>query len=132
MESRIEFFLIGQEEAEDEAFDLSSLPAATVSAPHQALYWEGEEKFALGERAGDLDGSIVVGRRGRAVCQLVLTLDEDNSLVAVGVLPAEQSWDGTRTIAIVGGTGTYERATGSVTVETRNPKRYGVSAQIGG
>ena len=132
MGERIEFVLVGNEEDDDDEFDLSSILTAQVFVPHQVLYWEGEDKFDRGERAGELDGIVAVGKRGRAVCHFILTLDSGASLVATGVLPAERSWDGERPISITGGTGEYERATGSIGVETLNPKRYNVSFLIGG
>lgn len=132
MGERIEFSLVGEEDDEDELFDLSSLEAAQVFVPHQTLYDADDLAFARGERRGELDGIVAVGRRGRAVCHFIMTFDSGDSLVATGVLPAERSWDDDRAIAITGGTGAYERATGTIGVRSLNPKRYNVSFLIGG
>lgn len=129
---RIEFALVGEEDDEDQIFDLSSLEAAQVFVPHQTLYTAVDEGFTRGDRLGELDGIVAVGHRGRAVCHFVLTFDSGDSLVATGVLPAERKWDDGRSIAITGGTGEYERAAGTISVRSFNPKRYNVSFQIGG
>jgi hypothetical protein len=132
MGERIEFALVGEEDDEDELFDLSSPGAGQVFVPHQTLYMAAGDAFARGERLGELDGIVAVGRRGRALCHFVLTFDAGDSLVATGVLAAERSWDDDRFIAITGGTGAYERAAGTIGVRSLNPKRYNVSFQIGG
>lgn len=132
MDSRTEFVLVGEEDEDDEAFDLSSLRVNEVFPVHQTLYWEAGEEFTKGERAGELNGTVVMTGGRRAVCLLVFSLDDGHGLVAAGVLPLERAWDGERHIAITGGTGNHARARGTVAVSTRNPKRYGVSFDTGG
>ncbi len=131
MESQMELSLIGHDVRDDDAFDLAPIPDLPVRPIHQVLHVQNKD-WEAGERVGELFGCAVRAGGDRAICILDFRLDSGDSLVATGMLDAEHAWEGVRSIAITGGTGEYVRAAGVVTVETRNPKRYGISFNPGG
>lgn len=117
--------LIGEDMAGVQT-DLTEAVPGTVIAIDQDLYHEADAPFERAGRAGWLHGTGMLASGDYLVCQLVFSLagDGDDSIVAVGVLPREGDSFGAGVLAVTGGTGQYVSASGSVTVETQNPKRY--------
>ena len=132
METRNEFKWIGiDEESDDDRFDLSLISEEPMRPIHQILY-EQVGDWEAGDRVGEVFGVAIRAGGGRAMCILDFRLDSGDGLLATGGLYAEHVWEGERSIAITGGTGKHVRAAGVVTVESMNPKRYGVSLETGG
>ncbi len=122
MEFTTAFTVIGDEEMQSS--DLAKAAPATVVAIDQALFEELGEPWERGERVGEAHGTAVVTQKGVAVCHITFAFGEEDTIVAQGVLPIEGSTVGRGHIAVGGGTGRFHKATGSLVVETRNPKRW--------
>lgn len=118
------FTLVG-EDMEGTRADLTEAGPATLIAVDQDLFRETDAAFEAGARVGWLHGTAVLTHRDKLVCHLVFSFagDED-TIVAEGVLPRDDSGFGAGVLAVTGGTGTFAEIAGTVTVETRNPKRY--------
>ena len=101
-------------------------PAATVIAIDQQLYDEAGDPWERGDLVGEARGIAVITHGGRAICHLTFELGQEDTLVANGVLPIEGGSIGAGRIAVTGGTGRFDRASGTLVVESRNPKRYRV------
>lgn len=122
MEISTEITLVGEdmEGAQPDA------PESRMITIGQDLFEEEGDPFGKGPRAGELHGFVVLSKGDRLVkCDLTFALD-GGSLEAHGLLPRENGDFGPGLLAVTGGTGKYHKATGSVTVETKNPKRYSI------
>jgi hypothetical protein len=122
MEFSAAFTVIGDEEMQTS--DLAAAEAATVVAIDQVLFEELEEPWEVGERVGEAHGTAVVTQKGLAVCHVTFTFGDEDTIVAHGVLPIAGSTVGGGRLAVAGGTGAFDKATGRLNVETRNPKRW--------
>ena len=98
--------------------------AATVIAIDQQLYDEAGEPWERGDLIGAAYGIAVITHGGRAFCHLTFELGQEDTMVASGVLPIEGDSIGAGRIAVTGGTGRFDRASGTLMVESQNPKRY--------
>lgn len=125
MEISLGFTLVG-EDMEGTRTDLTDAKPATVIPIDQDTYYEAEAPFERGERAGWVHGTAVLTYRNQLVCQLTFSFESDpeDSIVAHGVLPRDDGGIGAGHLAVTGGTGRFEKASGALKVETRNPKRY--------
>lgn len=125
MDSDLGFTLVGEDMPGTQT-DLQGAAPGTVVAIDQDLYREADAAFEAGERVGWLTGTAVLTHRDQLVCHLVFVLDGSGSetIVAEGVLPSEDTGFGAGVLALTGGTGRFAEVAGTVTVETRNPKRY--------
>lgn len=115
--------LIGDEEERTPQELTAETAAATVIAIDQQLY-EEEGDWERGAHVGEVHGTAIVTHGGRLVCALTFELEDEGTIAAHGVLPMEGSSFGGGRIAVTGGTGRYDRASGSIKVDSRNPKRY--------
>jgi hypothetical protein len=123
MEFDATLILIGEDEGSsgrvaDDARD------ATVIPLDQQLYQEGPEPWDRGEHVGEAHGIAITTPSGRAICNLTFEFGDEDSIAMHGVLRVEGNAIGSGTMAVVGGTGKFHQASGSVRVEHRNPKRY--------
>jgi hypothetical protein len=125
MEIAEEFTLIG-EDRDQTWMDLTGAPAATVFVFDQTLFSEGAEPWEKGDEVGSLHGVAVVTHGGRAISTLIFQFDDEDSITAHGVLPVEKSSVGSGLITVTGGTGQFRGSSGQVSIESRNPKRYGI------
>lgn len=125
MEIDGDFTLVG-EDMEGTQADLTGVEPATVVPLDQDLYEEQGAPFERGEHIGSLAGTAILTNRDRLVCNLTFSFlsDPEDSIVAQGVLPREDGGIGPGLLAVTGGTGRFDKASGNLTVETRNPKRY--------
>src|SRR5215470_12582615 len=124
MEFTAEFTVIGEDQESGDNDELSPLPPGSVFAFDQDLYEEsGEGSWKQGGTVGEAHGSVVVTRRGRAMCTITFGF-ENGTLMVEGLLPAEgRRLDG-GTLAVTGGTGDFDKSAGHVDMESRNPKRW--------
>ena len=122
MEIRPALTVIGDEELL--TFDLTKAPPGTVVAIDQVLFEELREPWERGERVGQAHGTAVVTHTGVAVCNITFVFGDEDTIVAHGVLPIAGSTVGSGRLAVGGGTGRFNRATGRLDVEARNPKRW--------
>jgi hypothetical protein len=118
------FTLIG-EDREQTPMDLSAAEPAEVVVFDQTLFLEGDVPWEKGDEVGVMHGVAVVTHGGKAICNLIFRFDDEDSITAGGVLPAETVSVGAGVITVGGGTGKYRGLSGQVRIETRNPKRYG-------
>ena len=116
--------LIGDDEQRSPEGLTAESAAATVIAIDQQLYEEGDEPWEKGLRAGEAHGIAVTTHGGRAVCNLTFELGDEDSISMHGVVLVEGGSIGRGRLAVTGGTGRYEGASGRVVVEHQNPKRY--------
>ena len=123
MEFLTEFTIIGDDETQTFE-DLAKAAPATVVAIHHELFEERGEPWERGEHVGEADGTAVVTQRGVAVCHLTFALGDEDTLVALGVLPIDGRTLGGGRLAVAGGTGRFNKASGTLIAETRNPKRW--------
>jgi len=123
MRSDVRFTLIGDDEQRTPHELTAESAAATVIVLDLQLYEETGE-WERGSARGEVHGIAVVTHGGRAMCHLTFELDDQDTIVAHGVLPLEGSSIGNGRMAVTGGTGRFERAAGTVEVESRNPKRF--------
>jgi hypothetical protein len=122
MEFDATLVLIGDDDRPTEA--TASHGGAEVIAIDQQLYQEAGEPWERGEHVGEAHGTAVATPSGRLVCNLTFEFGDEDSISMHGVLRLEGSTIGAGRMAVVGGTGKFHQATGSVRVEHRNPKRY--------
>jgi len=123
MRSDVTFTLIGDDEQRTPHDLVAESSAATVVVMDLELYEEAGE-WERGSAVGSVHGTAVVTHGGRAVCHLTFELEGHDTIVAQGVLPLEGSSIGGGRVAVTGGTGRFERASGAVEIESRNPKRF--------
>jgi hypothetical protein len=121
MEFTTVFTVISDEEMQTS--DLAGPPAKVV-AIDQVLFEEVGEPWNRGDQVGEAHGTAVVTQKGLAVCHITFTFGDEDSIVAHGVLPIDGSTLGNGHIAVAGGTGQFDKATGRLDMETRNPKRW--------
>lgn len=126
MESAHVLTLIGDDEERTPYELVAESAAATVIAIDLRLYEERGE-WEAGDAVGWAHGMAVVTHGGRAMCHLTFELGEDDAIVAQGVLDLDGSSIGHGRIAVTGGTGRFERAQGTVRVQSRNPKRFRIA-----
>jgi hypothetical protein len=74
--------------------------------------------------AGWAHGTVIATGHGRAICHVTFRFGDEHSIVAHGVLPSVGKSIGNGYLAVTGGTGQFTGATGTMRVETRNPKRW--------
>lgn len=122
MDMTTDFTVIGDEELQTS--DLASAAPATVVTIDQTLFEELEEPWQQGEPVGEAHGTLVVTQKGLAVCHVTFTFGDEDSIVAHGVLPIDGSTIGSGHLAVAGGTGRFDKVSGKLDVETRNPKRW--------
>ena len=123
MEFTTEFTVIGDDELQ--SFDLAAAAPATVVPIDQVLYEELPGKpWERGELVGEAHGIAVVTQKGMAVYNITFMFGDEDAIMAHGVLPTDGSSGGRRHLAVAGGIGRFEKATGRLEVETRNPKRW--------
>ena len=122
MEFDATLVLIGDDDTAADA--AASHGGAEVITIDQQLYQEAGEPWERGDRVGEAHGIAVATPAGRAVCNLTFEFDDEDSISMHGVLRLEGSTIGSGRMAVVGGTGKFHQASGSVRVEHRNPKRY--------
>lgn len=124
MELLDELTLIGDDD-DDTKFDFEAAVPGDVRVMHQTLTVEGEEAWSRGEPVGFAHVSVIVGRRGIAICHVIFVLEGDDTIVAHGVLPvAAGTGIGGGLLAVTGGTGNFDGVGGRVDVEVVNPKKY--------
>jgi hypothetical protein len=122
MEFDATLILIGDDET---AADATASPGgAEVITIDQQLFQEAGEPWERGDRVGEAHGTAVATPSGRAVCNLTFEFDDEDSISMHGVVRLEGWSIGAGRMAVVGGTGKFHQASGSVRVEHRNPKRY--------
>jgi hypothetical protein len=126
MEFNTQFTLIGEDQdGEDKTDDLSPVPPGGVLSLDQDLYQEGDEAWGRpNDPIGEAHGAAVVTKRGHAMCTITFVIDEADIIVAQGLLPIAGRKLGSGSLAVTGGTGAFERSSGHVDVESRNPKRW--------
>jgi hypothetical protein len=126
MDFDLGFALIG-EDMDGTAADLSDVGPASIVPIDQDTYVAVDEGFDRGEHAGWMHGIAVLTHRDRLVCQLVFSFDgrPEDSIVVHGVLPRDDGAIGAGWLAVTGGTGRFHKASGTVRVDTQNPKRFG-------
>lgn len=122
METTPALRVIGDEEMQ--TFDLAKAPPGTVVAIDQVLFEELEQPWKRGERVGEAHGTAVVTQKGVAVCHVTFVFGDEDTIVTQGVLPIAGSTVGSGRLAVAGGTGRFDKATGRLDVETSNPKRW--------
>ena len=123
MEITTEFTVIGDDDAQTPK-DLAAASPATVVPIDQELFEELGEPWERGERVGEAHGIAVVTRRGVAVCNVTFAFEGEDTISVHGVLPIDGSTLGNGRLAVAGGTGRFNKATGTLNMETRNPKRW--------
>lgn len=121
MEFSAGFKVIGEDQ--EEAFDLAAAAPAKVVPIDQDLF-EEDGDWNPGEKVGEAHGTAVVTQKRLAMCHISFTFGEEDSIVAHGVLPIDGSTLGDGHIAVAGGTGRFDKATGRADLETLNPKRW--------
>jgi hypothetical protein len=126
MEFNAGFTLIGEDQdGEDETDDLTPVPPGSVFSLDQDLYQEGDQAWGRGDGPiGEAHGAVVATKRGRAMCAITFAIDESDVIVAQGLLPLQGRKLGSGSLAVTGGTGAFDKVSGRVDMETRNPKRW--------
>ncbi|MFL5768183.1 MAG: dirigent protein [Actinomycetota bacterium] len=123
MEFTTEFTVIGEDQDEDKD-EIAQLPPGSVFALNQDLSEESEEgSWKQGGPVGEAHGTVVMTGRRLATCSITFAF-ENGTIVVAGLLPADGAKLGGGTLAVVGGTGDFEKTSGHVDMETRNPKRW--------
>jgi hypothetical protein len=122
LEGKDGFRIIGFDE-EQTPDDLAYAAPATVAVIDQQLYVEIGD-WEPGDLVGWAHGTAVVTHHGRAVCHVTFVFEGEDTLVVHGVVPIDGSSIGNGHLAVTGGTGRYKGAVGTMSVETRNPKRW--------
>jgi hypothetical protein len=123
MEFTTAFTVIGDDEFPTD--DLAKAAPAKVVPIDQVLYEELPGKpWERGELVGEAHGVAVVTHKGVAVYSITFMFGDEDAIMANGVLPVEGSSGGRNHLAVAGGIGRFDKATGRVDVETRNPKRW--------
>ncbi|MGZ8606270.1 MAG: hypothetical protein ACXWXQ_04395 [Actinomycetota bacterium] len=123
-------FPVISDEDPDEGEDDPSF--GTPGTPFQKDWWIWEDGAE-----GDTIGIVHVqmsrsnkppGGNGRMVCHVVFEFDDEDVLIASGVLPFRQRphWVGNGRLAILGGTGPYKGLTKNLFVDVTNPKRWSI------
>ena len=123
MEFTTGFTVISDEQELSFAAEAGASGPARLAAFDQNLYEEAVEPWQRGELIGEVSGTWVTTHRGKAIVNVTFTIGED-ALVAHGVLPLDGSDLGSGRLAVTGGTGKFNKAAGTVDMETRNPKRW--------
>ena len=117
------FTVIGDDE-EQTPQDLRDAAPATVVDLDQQLYEEVGD-FGKGAHVGWAHGTLVKNHHNMAVCHVTFVFERNgDSVVAHGVLPLEGDTIADGRLAVTGGTGDYQHASGTMYVETVNPKRW--------
>ena len=126
MEFNAGFTLIGEDQdGEDKTDDLTPVPPGSVLSLDQDLYQEGDEAWGRpDDPIGEAHGAVVATKRGRAMCTITFAIDENDVIVAQGLLPLQGRKLGSGSLAVTGGTGAFDKVSGRVDMETRNPKRW--------
>ena len=110
---------------ETQSAELDAAAPAKVVAIDLVLYGEIDEPWKKGEPIGKAEGTATVTNGGRfAVCNIVFTFDDEDTIVTHGVLPIDGSKLGKGHLAVTGGTGHFDKAAGRVDMDARNPKRW--------
>ena len=123
MEFTTGFTVISDEQELSFAAEAGASGPARLAAFDQNLYEEAVEPWQRGELIGEVSGTLVTTHRGKAIVNVTFTIGED-AIVAHGVLPLDGSDLGNGRLAVTGGTGKFNKAAGTVDMETRNPKRW--------
>jgi len=123
-----ELVLIGEDDNEDPRLDFDKLTPGQVFSRRQDLYPETDETWDKGELIGTAYLSVTVARGSMGICEAVFVLRGEDTIVAHGVLPVNDSTNGATIgngyLSVTGGTGQYNSVMGRVDVEVVNPKRY--------
>jgi len=124
VEFSTQFILIGEDQDPKVAQDLTPAAPATVFPIDQDLYEESGGPWKKGDPVGEAHGSGVVTGKNLATCSVTFAFDDDDSLVVEGLLPVQGKKLGAGRLAVTGGTGKFDKASGRVGMETSNPKRW--------
>ena len=125
MEFRARFTVIGEDQ-EQQTDDLAPPGAGDVFSIDQDLFEEvGESWNRPGDPVGEAHGSGVVTKKDLAMCSITFTFGDEDIIVAHGLLPSNGRRLGNGLLAVTGGTGRFDRVSGRLEVESRNPKRWG-------
>jgi hypothetical protein len=119
-----EFILIGEDQDPDIAQDVTPSAPATVFSIDQDLYLESGGQWKKGDPVGEAHGSGVVTGKNLATCSVTFAFDAEDSIVAEGLLPVQGKKLDAGRLAVTGGTGQFDKVSGRVGMETRNPKRW--------
>ena len=119
-----QFVLIGEDQDPDVAQDLTPAAPATVFPIDQDLYVEDGGPWKKGGSAGEAHGSAIVTGKNRASVSVTFEFDQDDSIVAQGLLPVQGKALNGGQLAVTGGTGQFAKAAGRVGMEPQNPKRW--------
>ena len=122
--------LIGDDDDDEGGSDLVKVTPGFSFARRQILHRESDEEewVRTGEQIGFVHMGGILGHGSIAICTYVFAFDDEDSIVAHGVLPAEvkgpQVSVGEGRFAVTGGTGTFLGVMGEAEVAVTNPKRY--------
>ena len=116
--------LIGEDQDPRSAQDLTPVPPGTVFPIDQDLYFESGGPWKKGGSAGEAHGSGISTGKNLATCSVTFAFNNDGTIVAEGLLPIQGKKLGAGELAVTGGTGKYDKASGRVGMETNNPKRW--------
>jgi hypothetical protein len=123
-----ELILIGEDDNEDPRLEFDKLTPGDVFSRRQDLYPETDETWGKGPLVGTAYLSVTVARGDVGICEVVFVLQDEDTIVAHGVLPVNDSPGGATIgngyLSVTGGTGSYNAVMGRVDVEVVNPKRY--------
>lgn len=124
MEFSAGFTVIGEDQ-EQQTDDLAPVMPGDVFSIDQDLFEEvGEAWNRPGDPVGEAHGSVVVTRKHFAMCNITFTFGDQDIIVAQGLLPIDGKTLGSGLLAVAGGTGQFDKVSGRLDVETRNPKRW--------
>jgi hypothetical protein len=124
MEFGTGFTVIGEDQ-ETEDDELAPVGPGSVFSIDQDLFEEvGEAWNRPGDPVGEAHGSVVVTRKQFATCNITFTFSSEDVVVVQGLLPVDGKNLGGGVLAVTGGTGQLNKASGRVDVETQNPKRW--------
>jgi hypothetical protein len=124
MEFTAEFTVIGEDQDSGETEQIGPATPGSLFPIDQNLFEEsGDGSWAQGSLAGEAHGFAAVTRRSNAMCVITFQF-ESGTLVVQGLLPSDGRALSDGTLAVTGGTGDFERSSGRVDMESRNPKRW--------
>jgi hypothetical protein len=124
MDFNTEITVIGEDQNK-QAEDLSAAAPGRVVPIDQDLFEEVGGPWNHGsDPIGEAHGSIVVTGKNLGMCHITFSFGDEDTIVAHGVLPIAGSTVGNGHIAVSGGTGQFDKVSGRLDVEHRNPKRW--------
>jgi hypothetical protein len=125
-ESNDGFDIVGIDQLDDQDDGENLAPPARgdVNILTQELHLDEGDFEPGADVVGWAHGTVIATGHGRAICHITFRFEEEHSIVAHGILPAEGRSIGSGYLAVTGGTGQFQGATGTMRVQTRNPKRW--------